>query len=75
MNQVPLEKVLRVTQKDFKTLISYQAYSEKYARGVGLVQREITDIYSNTIVPGVAVENRIENGLIYKQTLVNYGYE
>jgi hypothetical protein len=75
INTRPLENVLHVTQKDFKTLISYQAYSEKYARGVGLVQREITDIYSNTIVPGTPVENRIEKGLIYKQNLINYGYE
>lgn len=75
VNQTVLEKVLRVDQKDFKTLISWQYYSEKYAKGVGLVSREITDIYSNNIQPGVPVENRIEKGLIYKQLLVSYGYE
>jgi hypothetical protein len=75
INKQALEKVLQVTQKDFRTLISYQRYTEKYAAGIGLVQREITDILSNRIVAGLPVEGRIETGLIYKQTLVNYGYE
>lgn len=75
INGQPLEKVLQVNQKDFKTLISYQSYSEKYARGIGLVQREITDILSNSIVPGTPIEKRIETGLVYKQTLLTYGYE
>lgn len=75
INGNSLEHVLRVSQKEFRTLISYQSYSEKYARGIGLVQREITDIFSNNIMPGIPVEKRIETGLIYKQTLLTYGYE
>jgi hypothetical protein len=70
-----LEKVLQVSQIDSRTLISYQNFNEKYAKGVGLVSREITDIYSNNVLPGVPVEGRIETGVIYKQTLVTYGYE
>ena len=75
INGNALSKVVMVTQKDFKTLISYQGYFEKYAKGIGLVYRQITDIASNNIVPGVPVENRIENGIIYKQILISYGYE
>lgn len=75
IGSVALEKVLSVNQKDLKTLISWQKYTEKYAKNIGLVYREIYDIYSNTVVPGTAIENRIENGLIYKQTLVAYGTE
>lgn len=70
-----LEKVLYVKQNEFRTLISYQNYFEKYAKGVGLVYREINDIYSNTVIANVPVEGRIEKGVIYKQTLVTYGYE
>ena len=70
-----LENVLLVKQKEFRTLISYESASEKYAKGIGLVYREITNILSNNIVPGTPVENRIESGMIYKQTLVTYGYE
>jgi hypothetical protein len=70
-----LPKVLLVIQKDFRTQISYQRYAEKYAKNVGLVYREMKELLSNTIVPGVPVEDRIESGLIYKQTLVTYGHE
>ncbi|PBQ34315.1 hypothetical protein CNR22_21910 [Sphingobacteriaceae bacterium] len=67
--------VLLVKQKDYRTLISYEYYIEKYAKGVGLVSREIKDLLSNTIVANMPVESRIESGIIYKQTLVTYGYE
>lgn len=75
INTVALDKVLTVKQRDDRTLISVQYYIEKYAKGVGLVYREIKDIYSNTVVASIPVEQRIEKGLIYKQTLVSYGYE
>jgi hypothetical protein len=70
-----LEKVLYVKQRFFRTEISLENYYEKYAKGVGLVYRQITDVYSQNVVNGVPVENRIVHGTIYKQTLVSYGYE
>jgi len=75
INGNSLQKVLMVKQKEFRTLISYEKYIEKYAKGTGLVYREINDIYSNNVIPGIPVEGRIEKGVIYKQTLVTYGYE
>lgn len=68
-------KVLKVQQKDFRTLISYQYYTEKYAAGLGLVYREIKDLHSNTVVAGVPVEDRVEKGTIYKMNLLSYGHE
>lgn len=70
-----LEKVLMVKQKDLRTFISLQKYIEKYAKGRGLVYREIKDLYSNTVVAGVPVEARIEKGFTYTQKFVTYGYE
>ena len=70
-----VDKVLNVKQKNYRTLISYQNYNEKYAKGIGLVYREITDILSNNVIANVPVEGRIEDGIIYKQTLVTYGNE
>jgi hypothetical protein len=75
INGKSLNAVLEVKQKDEKTLISKQYYIEKYAKNVGLVYKEIQDIYSNAVVAGVPIEQRIEKGIIYKQTLVSYGYE
>jgi hypothetical protein len=75
INNVALEKVLLVKQIDFDPKIYYQKYSEKYAKGIGLVYREMYDIQSNTVIPGVATVDRIETGFIYKQSIVSYGYE
>lgn len=75
INAVKLDKVLMVKQKEFRTAIGYQLYYEKYAKGVGLVQREMMDLVSQNIIAGVPVEGRIGSGFTYKQTLVTYGFE
>ncbi|MGZ3884168.1 MAG: hypothetical protein ACXVPQ_08885 [Bacteroidia bacterium] len=75
INSVGFDKVLTVKQKDYRTLISYQYYIEKYAKGTGLVYREIQDLYSGTVVSGVPVEDRIEKGTIYKLSVIDYGKE
>ncbi len=75
MNNITLDKVLKVRQRDERTAIYYHYYAEKYAKNIGLVYREIKDIYSNSVVAGVPVENRIEKGILYKQTIIKYGYE
>lgn len=83
INGTTFEKVLQVEQKDdkLKNVIHRQYYIEKYAKNVGLVYREIKDIYSNTptidpithlVTP---VEQRIEKGVIFKQTYISHGTE
>jgi hypothetical protein len=75
INGVDLEKVLQVVQRNDNSAISTRRYSEKYAEGVGLVQREITELFSNAVVPNTPVEARIEKGISYKQILVTHGVE
>lgn len=75
INGIKLNNVLFVKQKEDRTMISYQNYTEKYAKGVGLIYREITDVTSNNVVPNVPVEQRIEKGIIFKQTIISYGFE
>ncbi len=75
INNAKFENVLMVKQFEYRTLISYENYIEKYAKGIGLVYREIKNIVSQDIKPSVAVENRIESGLVYKQTYIAHGYE
>lgn len=71
------EKVLFVEQKDdkLKNVIHRQYYIEKYAKNIGLIYREIKDLYSNTVILNVPVEQRIEKGIIYKQTYITHGIE
>lgn len=76
INSVNLDKVLMVTQKNFRTLISDQYYIEKYARGVGLVYREIDDItfpVTSTLTPIQNIAGKA--GTMYKLTLITYGTE
>jgi hypothetical protein len=69
------EKVLKVTRKDLRTLISYHYSCEKYARGIGPVYKAYSELYSNQIVAGKPVESRIEYGVIFTQTLIAHGHE
>ncbi|MDI1353345.1 MAG: hypothetical protein PSX36_00410 [bacterium] len=75
INNNKFSNVLRVKQLYYSTLISLQDYSEKYGKDLGLISREITDLLSNTIDPSKDVKDRIESGIIYKQTVLTYGYE
>lgn len=77
INGTTFENVLFVEQKDDKNknAIHRQYFIEKYAKDIGLVYREIKDVYSNTVVAGVPVEQRIEKGVIYKLVHVSHGIE
>jgi hypothetical protein len=82
INGTTFDNVLMVVQKDDKSknAIHREYFIEKYAKNVGLVYREIKDLYSNvvtlnpngTIKP---VEQRIQKGVIYKLTYVTHGSE
>lgn len=76
INSVSCDKTCLVIQKDFRTLISWQYYAEKYSRGIGLVNREIIDIKHPVTSTNTAIEN-IPNkiGTIYKSKIITYGYE
>jgi hypothetical protein len=82
INGTAFDNVLYVEQKDDKSknAIHRQFYIEKYAKNVGLVYREIKDLYSNTVTQNPngtikPVEQRIEKGVIYKLTYVTHGSE
>lgn len=77
INTLSFDNVLTVEQKDdkLKNMVHREYYVEKYAKGVGLVSKEIKDLFSGTIQIGIPVEQRIEKGIVYKQTIVSYGQE
>lgn len=72
----PFDLVLKVKQRtDTSNLIQYLLEFEQYAFNFGLVNKEIIQLFSNTITAGVPVKNRIESGFVYKQTYISSGYE
>ena len=77
INNKAFTDVCLVIQKAFHPLTLDQNYVEKYAKGVGLVYKEITDVVSNSPSANFAIPvlQRIESGSIYKQTFLSIGYE
>ncbi len=82
INGNTFDKVLFVIQrKDKNNVLHKEYFVEKYAKNIGLVYKEIKDLYSNTVkinpLTGsiIPVEQRIEKGFIYKLTYVTHGFE
>ncbi len=67
---IQLDSCLSITRDSSVTQISKQYDVETYARNIGLVYKEITDINSQEVIYGVPIENRIYRGTIYRQELI-----
>lgn len=65
------EKTLTVIQKHDAPAIYYQHYEEKYAKGIGMIYKEISD-YKYKIVNGILYPGQISEGIIYKMKIVDY---
>ena len=72
IDNIYFSQTLKVQQYQYRSLIQYQNEVEKYARNVGMVYKEIIRLESQTIIPGVPVENRPEKGFIYKMKIVDW---
>lgn len=67
---IKLDSCLSITRDSSVSQISKVYDVEIYARNIGLVYKEITDINSQEVVYGVPIENRIYRGTIYYQELI-----
>lgn len=74
---VGLPKVALVVQKHFPTKISREDYSEKYAKDIGLVYREIIDLKYNSVYnENTSWENIPDKkGIVYHAIISSYGTE
>jgi hypothetical protein len=75
INQIQLDKVLKVRQLESVNLIEAEIATEKYAKDLGLVYKEHSHVKGNAVVAGKTVFERIESGYIYKQKIVSHGSE
>lgn len=67
------QKTLTVNQAYSSTAINYQNYYEQYARGVGLIYKEITNYSYQS--GNVFIPNHIFEGIHYVMTVNSYGTE
>ena len=55
--------------KKENTAIYYKNYTEQYAKGVGMIYKEVSD-YTFKVVNGILYPGKISEGVIYKMKLV-----
>jgi hypothetical protein len=69
------DSALTVLQKQQESLIDKIDFEEVFVKNLGLVFKKQIDIYSTEVDPAIPIENRVSNGMIYYQELIDYGYE
>lgn len=73
INDLSFDSVLTVEQKSEESLISKIYQVEKFANHVGLIYKEQTDLYSQSLIgSGIPIEQRVDVGTIYKQEVIDY---
>ncbi|HBF88108.1 MAG TPA: hypothetical protein DDX39_05650 [Bacteroidales bacterium] len=73
VNELDFDSVLTVTHENFLTQIEKKYSIEKFAKNVGLVYKEIIDIYADATPYTDSIEKRIKTASIYKQKVIDYG--
>ena len=72
INSMNFDSTLMVQQKLDTNLLNYQSYSERYARHVGMIEKEVIDVRDTSLCCG-SVLHRIYSGVIYSIKLVDWG--
>jgi hypothetical protein len=73
INDLSFDSVATVEQQNEESLISKKYAVEKFANNIGLVYKEITDLYSQSMIgSGIPIEERVDEGTIYKQEVISY---
>jgi len=73
VNNIIFDSVLKVIQKDKTSIIDKVYFFEKYAYGVGLIEKQQIDIYSTDVDPSIPIEDRVTKGVLYYCKLTDYG--
>jgi hypothetical protein len=79
INSLSFDSTAVVLQKSMQSLLGKEFYQEKYARGVGLIEKEIVDIQGYIDVDNVPdtlvkpLDQRIRSGIIYTQKIAAWG--
>ncbi len=73
INNTPYNEVLTISQRYFKSEVEKYLYEEKYAKNIGLVEKQQISIYSKHINPNIPIEQRITKGSIFIMRIDSFG--
>ena len=73
IGEFSFDSVLSISQKNELTAITKVSFVERYAKNVGLVQKQQIDIYSDTYNPNIDIEDRITQGTLIYYDLIGFG--
>jgi hypothetical protein len=72
LNNKTYNQVAIVSLADSENLIEYRWGREYYAKGIGLIYKELRVLDTQKIDPTTAWEEKAEKGFIVKQRLLSY---
>jgi hypothetical protein len=73
INSMSFDSTLNVVQKLDTNKLDYRIYNERYARHVGMIEKNVIDVHDIALDPFISVLNRIDHGVIYHIKLVSWG--
>lgn len=75
LNNLSFDSTLLVVQKNESNLLNHRYYEERYAKKVGMIEKNVIDVYDDTLIIGVPVINRIYGGVQYSIKLTEWGQQ
>lgn len=69
-NNQQLDSCVNVRWNNSDSIINLQVKNEKYARNIGLVYKDSINVYSDEVIIGVPILQRVTKGTIYYQELI-----
>jgi hypothetical protein len=74
LNHLNFDSVIYISQKTESTAISKLDFYERYAKHIGLVQKQEINIHSENLDDiSVPIEKRVTQGYFFYQNLIGYG--
>lgn len=73
INSISFDSTLTVEQKKDINWVNHKQYTERYARGVGMIEKNVIDVRDTALNIGVLVVDRIYSGVVYSIKVVDYG--
>jgi hypothetical protein len=72
INSMTFDSTCVIRQKDESNMLNYRTYYERYARNVGMIEKNVIDVYDDNL-GSTSVLTRIYGGVIYNIKLVSWG--